>query len=261
MKYTKELLEEILKEGDAICVEEYDRYNQRLKVKFQCKCGEEAVKKFEMLYNYRYPYCETCSLKIKSEKCKQTCLEKYGVENAAMTAEVREKIEKTYMDKYGGHPKRTKEVQDKWKKTCEEKYGGHPNQNREVQEKAEKNSYKFRDYLMPSGKIIKIQGFEDACLDALLKEFEEEDIICGRSNVPTIPYYIDNEKHIYFPDFYIKLTNTIIEVKSEWTIKQPRACIEEKKQGVLDNGYNFEVWLYNSKKKLLGIEKSTPTVG
>ena len=53
MKYTKELLEYILKEGGATVIETYEIYNQRLRVKFLCSCGEETLKKFEMLNLHR----------------------------------------------------------------------------------------------------------------------------------------------------------------------------------------------------------------
>ena len=65
MRYTKELLEEILKEGNATLVGEYKKFNQRMYVKYICSCGTPSEKRFEMLNLYRYPYCESCSLKLK----------------------------------------------------------------------------------------------------------------------------------------------------------------------------------------------------
>jgi len=75
MKYTKELLEEILKEGGAIGLETYEIYNQRLRVKFVCSCGVETSKRFEMLNVHRLPYCEGCSKVKMIEKGKATCME------------------------------------------------------------------------------------------------------------------------------------------------------------------------------------------
>jgi hypothetical protein len=251
MKYTEELLLEILQEGDAILLKNYPKYNQRLVVEFLCECGEKTSKRFEMLNLYRLPYCEKCSLKKKEIRKVNTCMKKYGVKNTAMLTDVVNKIKESHIKNFGDHPKRVKEVQEKWKATCLEKYGGHPNQNKEVQAKAELNSYKFKDYRMPSGKIVKIQGYEHLALDILIKEFEEEDIIIGRGNVPIIPYYLDTIKHIYFPDFYIKSLNKIIEVKSEWTLALSTAHIEEKAKGVKVEGYDFEVWVFNDKKNLV----------
>lgn len=85
MKYTKELLEEILKEGGAavletesrlpVGLETYEIYNQRLRVKFFCSCGVETSKRFEMLNVHRLPYCEGCSKVKMIEKGKATCME------------------------------------------------------------------------------------------------------------------------------------------------------------------------------------------
>ncbi len=247
MKYTKELLQEILKEGDAFLLEDYSRFNQRMYVKFRCKCGEETRKRFEMLNMYRYPYCEKCSVKFIEEKKKRNCLEKYGYVNPGLIPEVKDKIKSSYQRRFGGHPKQNKEVQQKWKQTCLEKYGGHPNQNREVQIKAEKNSYKFKTFTFPSGKTVKYQGYEDRALIELCKSFTEDDIYVGRAEVPIIPFYIEEKEHKYFPDIYLKSENKIIEVKSEWTIKLNRAYVKEKAKGVLQAGYKFELWLYDTK--------------
>lgn len=248
VKYTKEILEEILSEGGATVLEEYPKYNQRMRVKFRCECGLETSKRFEMLNLYRLPYCEGCSLKKKEERKQSSNLEKYGVINTGSVQDVKDKIQKTYQDKFGCHPKQTKEVQDKWKATCLEKYGGHPNQNKEVQAKSEINSFAFKNYMMPSGCVVKYQGYENIAIDELVQIYEEEDISIGRSNVPTIDYFIGDEKHVYFPDFFIRSENKIIEVKSEWTIQLRRANIEEKALATIKAGYKYEIWIYNDKK-------------
>ena len=112
MKYTKELLEEILQEGGAVALEEHEKYNQRMHIKFRCKCGKNTEKRFEMLNKYRVPYCEECSKKVSAQRVKETCMEKYGVSNASKTKDVIEKISNIFKEKYGIHPKQTKEVQE-----------------------------------------------------------------------------------------------------------------------------------------------------
>lgn len=248
VKYTKEILEGILSEGGATVLEAYPRYNQRMRVKFRCECGLDTSKRFEMLNLYRLPYCESCSKKYMVEKQKKTCIEKFGVDNAGRSPEIIEKIKNTFQEKFGGHPKQTIKVQDKWKATCLEKYGGHPNQNKEVQAKSEINSFAFKDYMMPSGCVVKYQGYENIAIDELVQIYEEEDIAIGRSNVPTIDYFVGEEKHVYFPDFFIRSENKIIEVKSEWTIQLRRANIEEKALATVKAGYKYEMWIYNDKK-------------
>ena len=58
------------------------------------------------------------------EKWKQTNLEKYGVEHASQSEEVKEKAKQTTMEKYGvEHASQSEEVKDKIKQTTMEKYG------------------------------------------------------------------------------------------------------------------------------------------
>jgi len=182
------------------------------------------------------------------EKIKKSCMDKFGVENAGQSDEIKKKIVNTFEVKYGMHPKKTKEVQDKWSATCLEKFGGHPNQNKEVQAKSEAASYHYKTYMMPSGNLVKYQGYEDKALDELVQLYEEEDICIGRANIPCIDYYIDDKKHVYFPDFYIKSENKVIEVKSEWTIQLKRGNVEEKALATVKAGYKYEIWVYSDKK-------------
>lgn len=149
---------------------------------------------------------------------------------------------------WGIHPLKTQEIISKRAETCLEKYGGHPNQNLEVQEKSEANSYNYKVYMMPSGNLVKYQGYENLAIDELVQIYEEEDICIGRSNIPSITYIINNIKHVYFPDFFIKSENKIIEVKSEWTITLGRGNVEEKAQATVKAGYKYEIWIYNNKK-------------
>ena len=246
--YTFELLDSILQEGGATLIGEHEKFNQRMRIEFICKCGSAGSKRFEMLKVHRMPYCNSCSLKEHSLRGKETCIEKYGVKNAGMLKESIEKTKQIFLKKYGDHPKRTKEVNNKWVATCLEKYGGHPNQNVDVQAKSEATAYCYKDYIMPSGKTVKYQGYENLALDELVKIYDENDIMTGRLHIPTFVYHINDVKHVYFPDIYIKSENKIIEIKSEWTIKLKKGNIEEKAIATVKAGYNYEIWIYNCKK-------------
>jgi hypothetical protein len=246
--YTFELLESILQTGGAKLSETYEKFNQRMRINFICRCGSKGSKKFEMLKAHRMPYCDKCSIVEHEKRKRESCLEKHGVKNVSCLKENKDKINEAWLKNFGGHPKRTKEVQDKWKETCLEKYGGHPNQNIDVQAKSEATAYCYKDYIMPSGKVIKYQGYENLALDELIKVYDENDIIAGRLHIPTIIYHIHDVKHIYFPDIFIKSENKIIEVKSEWTIKLKRGNIEEKALATIKAGYKYEIWIYNCKK-------------
>ena len=71
------------------------------------------------------------------EKYKNTCLEKYGVDNPAKSEEVKEKERHTCLEKYGvDHYNKTDESKQKHAKTCIKKYGSVCSlQNEKVREK------------------------------------------------------------------------------------------------------------------------------
>jgi hypothetical protein len=134
-------------------------------------------------------------------------------------------------------------------KTCEIRYGvRNPTQNFDILHKAFTNSKKFKDYILPSGKVIKIQGYENIALDELLQKYLESDIHTGKYT-PRIKYYKQEtqSEHMYFPDIFIKSINKIIEVKSTWTYKKELDVNTLKGNACKNNGYNFEFWIYDNK--------------
>lgn len=70
---------------------------------------------------------EKISKSLKSaeaqEKRKLTSLQKYGVENATQNPEIREKINKTFLEKFGGIFLQSEEIKNKRKNTMLQKYG------------------------------------------------------------------------------------------------------------------------------------------
>ena len=114
----------------------------------------------------------------------------------------------------------------------------------EYADKHIKSLYKYKDFVLPSGKIIKLQGYEPLVLIELLKKYEEADIIIGPKNIHgeigKILYIENGVERSYYPDFYIKSTNTIYEVKSTWTYEKWKERNECKKQACLKKGHNFK---------------------
>jgi len=79
-----------------------------------------------------------------------------------------------------------------------------------------KKAYKWKEYTLPSGKIIKIQGYKHFALELLLQIYNENDIITDKKDIPKIWYTSCGIKKLYYPDFYIPNNNLLIEVKSEY---------------------------------------------
>jgi hypothetical protein len=142
------------------------------------------------------------------------------------------------------------ETKEKMKKTSLEKYGvEYPTQLVEIQEKAAHTAKSYKNYTTPTGRIIKVQGFEPYALDELYKLYSEDDIVTDRKLIPKIEYIDDSIKRFYFPDIYIKSINKIIEVKSTWTYKTNEEKCILKGKSCIDKAYMFELWIYNKRGK------------
>jgi hypothetical protein len=186
------------------------------------------------------------------EKIKQTNLLKYGVENIFQSQEFQEKNKEICLEKYGfQYPMQSQETKEKSKQTCLKKYGvEHHSQSEEVMNKMTNNAYKFKIYTFPSGRIDKIQGFENFGLDFLLnnENLNEDEIKTGCKNVPTIWYNDDNgKKHRHYVDIFIPSQNRCIEIKSTWTAKKKQDSIYLKQNAGKELGYKYEIWVYDRK--------------
>lgn len=109
-------------------------------------------------------------------------------------------------------------------------------------------SFKKKEYIMPSGKSVNIQGYEDKALDVLLKEHKEENLIIGAKNIREkigeIYYEDKGIQHRYFPDIYIISENKIVEVKSTWTYAKYKNINILKKNACLSRSINFEFIIF-----------------
>lgn len=184
------------------------------------------------------------------EKSKQTRLDKYGVEHALQSQEFKDKFKQTSLLNNGTeYPMQSQKIKDKAKQKNLLNYGAeHPMQNADFAEKASKNAYNPKEFNFPCGNSIQVQGYEPFLLKRLVEEgYTYEDIVVKRTEVPKIWYEKDNKQHRYYCDVYISKINTIYEVKSTWTYKKAIEDIPFKKQGCIDAGYLFELYVYDSK--------------
>lgn len=105
-------------------------------------------------------------------------------------------------------------------------------------------TYLTKDYYFPSGKHVRVQGYEPKALDILLQTYNEEDLIVGSmiKHEVGIITYIDDLGNLrrYNPDIYVKTINMIIEVKSKWTYNVNLDSNLKKKQACENLGINFE---------------------
>ena len=119
----------------------------------------------------------------------------------------------------------------------------HPMQNAEISEKSFHNALKSKEYTFPSGKVEKVQGYENFAVDILLNSYTEQELKLSRIDVPEIWYEFKGKTRRYFADIYIPKDNLVIEVKSEYTYNKNRGKNICKALFTRKRGYNFELWI------------------
>jgi len=235
-------------------------YNNKDKHKQTCleKYGTEYYMLTEEFQNIDNKSWELSAIKNR----KNTNIKKFGVDNPWKNKEIKQKARDTTFKLYGNYNNF-----EKIKRTCLKKYNvqytwqidGVYKKSRQTsilnwgvehyaQSNLNKNSgYKSYQYELPSGNLVTLQGYEKFLLDELLEEYKESEILSKKSDMPEF-WYIDNKniKRRYFPDFFIPSTNTIYEVKSEYTLKQSKLnnIFNLKKNSVLELNYEFILKVY-----------------
>ena len=183
-------------------------------------------------------------------KRKETNMERYGVEEVLQDHDMQERIKQTMTDMYGAsNPLQCESIKAKKDKTCEERYGDKDiMHNAEIFEKVVKNSFKKKEYTLPSGKIITYQGYENVAFDELLKTMDENEFTNDVKVMPKVMYTFEENLHRYYPDIYIPSQKRFIEVKSLYTYNKQLEQNHCKRDQVLTNGYAFEFWICNKKE-------------
>lgn len=237
--------------SDSLSIQEsYFRLKNNLEEHPKCIiCGNNA--KFNGRF-YINTCCFECTKKFNKLNREKTCLEKYGVKNPYQVQSIithiqtinkkkREnsniKLKRTNNLKYGGNsPTSSSEIKNKVKKTCLEKYGVEnsylipkvkencksENINNRVKHNIKRkktclekygvdNVFKIEEIRNKSYKTKKENGtfitskFEEYCFNKLNNKFKK-----------VIRQYKSKE-YPFFCDFYIDDINTYIEIQGTWS--------------------------------------------
>ena len=190
----------------------------------------KTMKTNMLLYGVEHTF-QYEAFKIKARK---TTLKRYGCEYASQNEDVKKQIVKTNLIRYG----------------CKS-----PMQDPTVFDRSVKNRRNWKEYQLPSGKIIKVQGYEPFALDLLCEIYNEDDIETSRKYVPNIWYFDkDNINRRYYPDIFIKSENLILEVKSTYFLNLEYDINMLKQQACLEAGYKFEFLVFDQKGNLIIIK-------
>lgn len=113
----------------------------------------------------------------------------------------------------------------------------------EIFERQQNNRYKTYTIESPSHVKYRVQGYERFVIPELWKTYPENDVIVSKREVPKIEYTTDGKNKRYYPDSYIISTNTIVEVKSSYTIKNKNLI--DKLEACSKAGFDVKVYLYH----------------
>lgn len=187
------------------------------------------------------------------DKSKATLMDKFGVPHIMMCEEGRELYRKGINDKYGCNCVfQSEAIKSKIRKTNIRKYGvPAPSQNKEIYKKQQISMKKFKEYVLPSGKIIKIKGYEPQFLDHIFTNnlLTENEI---QYEALSIDYAFNNRTRKYYPDFFIPKYNLVVEIKSSYVLNELdlKGEQEQKTKACLQQGYKFLLVVDNNFKPL-----------
>lgn len=164
-------------------------------------------------------------------KRRATFLERYGVEAAMQVPEFKAKSVETSLRKYGVR---------------------HYRQHGPTFRKILKGMFGFKEVMLPSGRVVKLQGYEPAAVLALLDTYPENAL--EFDVIPSISYQDETgASRAYHPDLFIPKDNLIIEVKSWWTLKENYEINRLKQAAALAAGYRFQFWVKDPKARIFDI--------
>lgn len=199
-------------------------WGRKSHIKFRCFCGIENTKSLHGINKNQGMFCKQHTAEKTYEKSKNTSNLNYGTNHPQQSVELKKIIKKKCMLKYGvEYLAHVPEIHNK------------------------QHNYKFKDYVMPSGKIHKIQGYENLALDELINEHPESVISTKRFG---IKYFFEENSHCYYPDILLEYDPPkIIEVKSVHTMYYKHHYLKNlaKRDGCIVQGYEFEFWIYDKK--------------
>ena len=227
---------------------------------------EKGMKTFEKNHGVKNRF----QLTSVKKTIKETNLARYGVENPMQSLEIADRTKQTTIERYGRafNPTKTKEtnlarygvenpmqsdeIKARCVATCQDKYGvNHHMHDLQIKRKVAAKQRKQKIHVLPSGKTCVVQGYEPQVIDFVLKNgiYTETDI---SFNVPAVQWNNNGKISVYHADLYVPDENLLIEVKSTytWFNDKHHARALAKAHAARSAGFNIEVWIWETNKKL-----------
>lgn len=183
---------------------------------------------------------------VKSKR-RATCLRLYGVDNPSKAQEVVDKIAVTQLERHGGIGLASPSVGKKIRATNKAKYGfENPAASATIKTKIQK-SFKYHDFVFPSGRTERVQGYEGRFIQHLLNSGVPEGDIVVRPVEVEYTHSSGNIRH-YRPDLYAR--SMFYEVKSPWYLHRYAADNIAKARGIVNLGLPFAFAVVGEKSVL-----------
>lgn len=190
---------------------------------------------------------------------------------ASSNPSTKEKIKNTLLERYGSHHMQNEVWINNFVKSCRDKgsyrlmrenyistHGSlFPNTNKEQTFiKAEvarfENGYNYKLMTYPSGKTIKVQGYEPQVIDYLLKAgIKEEDIDTCRTIIPRIPYTYEEKQLHYIPDIFVESKKLLVDVVSGYSWQKNGVKNLSKHTAVKNAGFNHLIVIWDDSRNCI----------
>lgn len=186
-----------------------------------------------------------------AEKRKNHFIEKYGVENPSSNEQVKQKRIKTMLDRHGVAHNFVG-----WQEKLFTKFGVYnPAHIPDVAEKLCYNRFKKRkEYVLSTGEIIQLQGYEPYGFDYLKTLYKEEQILYRKRDMPALWYEWDSKTRRYYCDFFVPAANLVVEIKSLFTLSRDFDIVRQKILAAHTMGYKVSLLVFDQSGDLI-VEK------
>ena len=128
--------------------------------------SEEIQNKIKQTCIDRYGVNNPLQSEEIKNQIKQTCLDRYGVEHPLQSEEIKDTVKQTFIERYGvNNPFQSEEIKNQIKQTMIEKYGGFTLQSNDLKEKVKQtiNNRYGVEYPLQSEEIK--EKFKQTCLE------------------------------------------------------------------------------------------------
>lgn len=211
--------------------------------------GQWKAMVYDIIYNKK-----NCPQRATKNR-KQTCLNRYGVENPMQNVQIKNKLKDSTFKKYGvENVAGLEQTISKRKQTNLEKYGfEYSQQNKEVQEKVRKTCLKRYGFDAPCKNLgIALKGAKKLNNARIFQHWKTgEELVCQASYEQNVVRYLNNNKidfdwqipfnmpdgRRYFVDLHLKEQSLWVEIKG-WF----RGDAKEKWDWFHETYPNSELW-------------------